>query len=57
MGKRIHTNYKKNNYEKDYYRNIVKHPSKDLEDTNENIPSIFEETSRPLTVSYTHLER
>lgn len=48
MAKRTHTNYKKNNYEKDYYRNMVKHPSKDLEDTNENVPSIFEETSRPL---------
>jgi len=50
MAKRIHTNYTKNNYEKDYYRNMVKQLSKEFEDTNENIPSIFEETSKPLKV-------
>lgn len=50
MAKRTHTNYTKNNYEKDYYRNMVKQLSKEFEDTNENIPSIFEETSKPLKI-------
>lgn len=48
MGKRIHTNYTKNNFEKDNYRNMVKQPSKDFQDTNDDIPFIFEETSNPL---------
>lgn len=53
MSKRRHIEFTKNNYEKDVYKNMVKQPSRDLQDTNEKYSLIFEETSVPLKTEET----
>lgn len=48
MGKKVHTNIKKNLQQKNHYQNMVKKPTKDLEDTNDNYTELFPETSKVL---------
>lgn len=50
MAKRAHTSYTKNHYEQVDYKDMVKRPSKDLQDTNDNNSSIFEDTSSTINV-------